>query len=231
MKIELKNVSKSYKKNLILKDVNIKFEDGKIYGFVGRNGSGKTVLLKLICGYIKPTTGCVCYDEKILNKDIDIPPSTRCLIENPQFLPYKTGYQNLKLLADILNLIDKKEINDTLKKVNLYEEKDKLYHNYSLGMKQKLGIAQVLMENPHIIILDEAFNGIEEETAKKLRNVLIEEKNKGKIIILASHIKEDIDVLVDVLYKVDNNKIEQVKWSTLNQQNVDFFLVYHNFIY
>lgn len=211
MKIELKNVSKSYKKNVILKDINVKFEDGKIYGFIGKNGSGKTVLLKLICGYIKPTTGNIYYDEKILNKDIDIPPSTRCLIENPQFLPYKTGFQNLKLLADILKLIDEKEIEETLKKVNLYNEKDKLYHKYSLGMKQKLGIAQVLMENPHVIILDEPFNGIEEETAKKLRNVLIEEKNKGKIIIIASHIKEDIDILVDVLYKVDNNNITQIK--------------------
>lgn len=211
MKIELKNVSKSYKKNVILKDINVKFEDGKIYGFIGRNGSGKTVLLKLICGYIKPTTGDIYYDEKTLNKDIDIPPSTRCLIENPQFLPYKTGYQNLKLLADILKLIGEKEIEETLKKVNLYNEKDKLYHKYSLGMKQKLGIAQVLMENPHVIILDEPFNGIEDETAKKLRNVLIEEKNKGKIIIIASHIKEDIDILVDVLYKVDNNNITQIK--------------------
>ncbi|HHW69395.1 MAG TPA: ATP-binding cassette domain-containing protein [Tenericutes bacterium] len=211
MVIELKNVNKSFINNTVLKDVNLNFEDGKIYGFVGRNGSGKTVLLKLLCGYMNPTSGDIIFDNKVLNKDIDIPPQTRCLIENPQFLPHKTGYQNLKLLADILKLIGKEEIEETLKKVNLYDEKDKMYHKYSLGMKQKLGIAQVLMEAPHVIILDEPFNGIEDETAKKLRELLIEEKKKGKIIILATHIKDDIEVLVDVLYQVKDGMIERVR--------------------
>lgn len=210
LKIELRNVSKKFKNNTVIENVNIDFEDGKIYGFIGRNGSGKTVLLKLICGYMNATGGDIIFDGKVLNKDISIPPSTRCLIENPQFLPYKTGYQNLKLLADILKLIGKEEIEETLKKVNLYEEKDKQYHKYSLGMKQKLGIAQVLMEDPKVIILDEPFNGIEEETARQIRNLLIEEKKKGKIIILASHIKEDIDVLVDVLYQVKDHKVEKI---------------------
>lgn len=211
MKIELKNISKKYKNNVILENVNLEFNDGKIYGFVGRNGTGKTVLLKIIAGFINPTSGEVLFDSKILNKDIDIPPSTRCLIERPYFLPYKTGYQNLKLLADILKIVGEYEIIETLKKVNLYEDKDKQYRKYSLGMKQKLGIAQVLMEDPKIIILDEPFNGIEEDTASKLRNVLLEEKNKGKIIILASHIKEDIDILVDTLYQVKDKKIEKIR--------------------
>ena len=194
---------------------SIDFEEGQIYGFIGRNGTGKTVLLKLICGYMNATSGEIIFDGKILNKDINIPPSTRCLIENPQFLPYKTGYQNLKLLADILKLIGKKEIDETLKKVNLYENKDKKYYKYSLGMKQKLGIAQVLMENPKVIILDEPFNGVEDETAQQIRNLLIEEKQKGKIIILASHIKEDIDVLVDILYQIKEHKVEKINSSCI----------------
>ena len=211
MKIELKDVSKSFKKYMILSDVNIEMNDGNIYGFIGRNGAGKTVLLKMICGYLKPTTGLVKFDNKILNKDINIPISTRCLIESPQFLPYMSGYDNLKILADIKKIIGDDEINDTLKKVNLYEDKDKNYHKYSLGMKQKLGIAQVLMEDPHVIILDEPFNGIEESTADKLRKVLLEEKEKGKIIILASHIKEDIEFLANHVYEVKDGKIKNVK--------------------
>ncbi len=207
LKIELRNVSKSFKNNVVIKDVNVDFEEGKIYGLVGRNGSGKTVLLKLICGYMTATSGEIIFDGKVLNKDINVPPSTRCLIENPQFLPYKTGYQNLKLLADILKLIGKEEIEETLKKVNLYEDRDKQYYKYSLGMKQKLGIAQTLMENPKVIILDEPFNGVEDDTAQQIRDLLIEEKQKGKIIILASHIKDDIDILVDVLYQVKNHEV------------------------
>lgn len=211
MKLEIKNITKKFDNVEILKNVNLTMTDGHIYGFIGRNGSGKSVLLKIICGFYQPTSGTILLDGENYLENNSFPKDTRALIENPNFLPDLTGFENLKLLASIQNKITEKDILDTLEKLNLMSEKDKKYSKYSLGTKQKLGIAQVLMEDPHVIILDEAFNGIEEETAKKLRNVLIEEKNKGKIIILASHIKEDIDVLVDVLYKVDNNKIEQIK--------------------
>lgn len=211
MKIELKNIEKKYNNNEVLKNINITFNEGNIYGIIGRNGSGKTILLKLLCGFIKPTSGIILYDNKVLNKDISIPPSTRCLIENPQFLPYKTGFQNLKLLADILKIADNKEIEETLKKVNLYEEKDKIFKKYSLGMKQKLGIAQVLMEDPKVIILDEPFNGIEIDTANKIRELLLKEKERGKIIIVASHIKEDIENLANILYKIENHEITRIK--------------------
>lgn len=211
MKIELKNIEKKYNNNEVLKNINITFNEGNIYGIIGRNGSGKTILLKLLCGFIKPTNGFILYDNKVLNKDISIPPSTRCLIENPQFLPYKTGFQNLKLLADILKIADNKEIEENLKKVNLYEEKDKIFKKYSLGMKQKLGIAQVLMENPKVIILDEPFNGIEIDTANKIRELLLKEKERGKIIIVASHIKEDIENLANILYKIENHEITRIK--------------------
>lgn len=204
MKIEVKNVSKKFGDNYALKDVNLTFEEGKIYGLIGRNGSGKTVLLKLLCAFYTPTSGEILFDGNNVIKNKAFPPSTRCLIEKPNFLSDLTGYENLKLLADIQKIIGEKEINEALKMVELFEEKDKKYHKYSLGMKQKLGIAQVLMENPKIMILDEPFNGVEEKTVSNLRKLLIEEKKKGKIIIIATHIKDDVKKLADVVYKFDN---------------------------
>ena len=160
-------------------------------------------MLKLLCAFYTPTTGEILFDEKNIIRNKEFPPSTRCLIEKPNFLSDLTGYENLKLLADIQKVIGDNEINDSLKK-------DKKYHKYSLGMKQKLGIAQVIMENPNIMILDEPFNGVEEETVHKLRKLLIEEKKKGKIIIIATHIKDDIKELADVVYKFDNGIVTKV---------------------
>lgn len=211
MKIEVKNVSKKFGDNYVLKDINLTFEEGKIYGLVGRNGSGKTVLLKLLCAFYTPTTGEILFDGKNIIKNKKFPPSTRCLIEKPNFLPDLTGYENLKLLASIENKIGDKEIMDTIEKLNLKEEINKKYSKYSLGTKQKLGIAQVLMEDPKLIVLDEPLNGIENETAKEVRKILNEEKKKDKIIIVASHIKEDIDTLADVVYNIDNGIVEKIK--------------------
>ena len=201
MKIEVKNVQKRFKKNIILDQVNVTFESGKIYGFVGRNGSGKTVLLKMICGFFTPTKGEILIDGVNIIKEKSFPKDTQALIENPKFIPDLSGLQNLKLLAKIQNKISEKEILETLEKVNLLKEKDKNFSEYSLGMKQKLGIAQVLMEDPKIIILDEPFNGIESETTKKLRDLLLEEKKRGKLILLATHIEEDLKTMVDELYE------------------------------
>lgn len=208
MKIEVKNLSKEFKKILILDNISVTFEKGKIYGLIGRNGSGKSVFLKILCALYEPTNGEVLYDETNIFKEEKIPSNTRALIESPNFIEELTGYENLEMLANIQNKIGKHEIEEALRKVNLYEEKDKKYSKYSLGMKQKLGIAQVLMEDPEVMILDEPFNGIEEETAVKLRGILKEERKKGKIIILASHIKEDIENLADVIYKFDGGKIK-----------------------
>ena len=211
MKIKLINVSKEFKKNIVLKNVNLEFEEGKIYGFIGRNGSGKSVLLKIMCNFYEPTIGQVMYDDVDIAKEKTYPTDTRALIEAPSFLPNLTGFENLKLLASIQNKITDDDIIKTLKLVNLEDEMNKKYSEYSLGMKQKLGIAQVLMENPKVIILDEPFNGVENETVKKLRKVLLDEKKKEKIIILASHIKEDIDELADIVYEVDNGVITEIK--------------------
>lgn len=211
MKLEIKNLSKKFKDVYVLKDINLTFESGKIYGFTGRNGSGKSVLLKIICGFYTPTSGEVLLDNYNYILNNDFPKSTRCLIEKPNFLPDLTGYENLKLLASIENKIGDKEILDTIEKLNLKEEINKKYSKYSLGTKQKLGIAQVLMEDPELIVLDEPLNGIENETAKEVRKILNEEKKKDKIIIVASHIKEDIDTLADVVYNIDNGIVEKIK--------------------
>lgn len=211
MKIELKNISKKYKDVTVLSDINVVFESGKIYGFIGRNGSGKSVLLKMICSFYTPTTGEILFDGENIIKEKKFPPSTRALIEKPNFIPDLTGYENLELLASIQNKIGKEEILKSLDDVNLIAEKDKKYSKYSLGMKQKLGIAQVIMEDPKIMILDEPFNGIEEKTADKLRELLKSEAKKDKIIIIASHIKEDIENLCDVIYKFDEGKMEKQK--------------------
>ena len=207
MKIEIKKVSKKFKDIEVLKNVSMTLELGHIYGFTGHNGSGKTVLLKLICAFLEPTTGEILFDGKNVIKENSFPPSTRALIEKPNFLSDLTGYENLELLARIQNIIGEKEIEDTLKKVGLEEDKDKLYYKYSLGMKQKLGIAQVLMEDPQILILDEPFNGLDDESAKNIRQILLEEKKKGKLIILATHLKEDIELLCDELYKFDDGVV------------------------
>ncbi len=211
MEIIAKDLSKKFKKVTVLENINMKFESGKIYGIVGRNGSGKSVFLKILCSFYKPTTGEILFDNINYNSNNNFPPSVRALIENPTFFPDLTGFENLKLLSSIQNKIGDEEIIKTLDQVNLLSEKDKKYSEYSLGMKQKLGIAQVLMENPDVMIFDELFNGIEEKTVEKIRNILLELKNQNKIIIVTSHIKEDIDVLSDEVYKFDCGRVERVK--------------------
>ncbi|MFV0274930.1 MAG: ABC transporter ATP-binding protein [Bacilli bacterium] len=205
----LNNICKNFDENVILKDINLTLESGKIYGFVGRNGSGKSVLLKIICGFYKPTSGEIVIDGINIVKENSFLLDTRVLIEKPTFLPNQSGFENLKLLAEIQGKINSEKINEVLDNVNLSkEDRHKNFHKYSLGMKQKLDIAQVLMEEPKIMIFDEPFNGIEEDTINKIRNILLEEKNKDKIIIIATHIKEDINYLVDILYKFDNATVK-----------------------
>jgi len=206
MKLEVKNLSKKFKNEFVLENVNLSFEENNIYGLIGKNGSGKSVFLKMICGLYKPTTGQILFDgEDYISKN-GYPKDTRATIEKPDFIADLSGFDNLKLLAKIQNKIGDKEIEEALRSVNLYEERNKKFHKYSQGMKQKLAIAQVLMEDPKIIILDEPFNGIEEESAQKLR-LLLKKIKKDKIIIIATHYKEDLENIVDEIYKVENGKI------------------------
>ena len=211
MKIEIKNVAKKFKDIEVLNNVNMILEEGKIYGFVGPNGSGKSVLLKMICAFYEPTTGEILFDGRNVIKENGFPPNTRAMIEKPSFLPELSGKENLELLAQIQNIVGEKEIDETLKKVGLDPNDKKSYYKYSLGMKQKLNIAQVLMENPKLLILDEPFNGIDDSTHQNIRNIILEEKKKNKIIILASHVKEDLEILCDEIYKFNNQTTEKVK--------------------
>lgn len=211
MEIAVKNLTKSFKGIKILNNVNITFKSKKIIALVGRNGSGKSVLLKLLCGLYIPTEGEILFDNINYNLNEEYPPNTRALIEKPTFMDELTGFENLKLLAKIQNLIGDQEINEALKIVNLYDDKDKKFKYYSLGMKQKLGIAQVIMENPDVMIFDEPFNGIEKRTAEKLRKYLKEKKEEGKLIIIATHIKEDVEELADLVYEVDDGNVKKQK--------------------
>ncbi len=211
--IVIKNVSKSFDGVEVLHDVNLDLEEGHIYGFIGRNGSGKSVLFKIICGLYYPTTGSVIVDGIDIHKNDIFPNDMRVLIEKPNFLPNLTGLDNLKLLASIQNRITEEDIILILDKLNLKKDMNKLYHKYSLGMKQKLAVAQVLMENPKMMIFDEPFNGIEEKTIEVIKKILLEEKKEGKIILIASHIKEDIEELADAdtIYFVDNGSVNNYK--------------------
>lgn len=206
MEIKLENVSKSFGKIKVLTDVNIKFSSGKIYGLYGRNGSGKSVLLKIISG-LYSHEGKVLYDDVEYEKLSSLP-FLRGQIETPSFFPNLTGLENLRLLAKIQNRISNQEILKSLDIVNLLNEKDKKYSEYSLGMKQKLGIAQAIMENPDIIILDEPFNGIENATVKKLIEYFKRIK-KDKIIIVSTHIIDDLKNLCDKIYYLDGGVLSE----------------------
>lgn len=209
--IVIKNVSKSFDGIEVLHDVNLDLEEGKIYGFIGRNGSGKSVLFKIICGLYYPTSGSVLVDGVDIHKKDVFPNDMRVLIEKPNFLPNLTGLENLKLLASIQNKITEEDIILILDKLNLKKDMNKLYHKYSLGMKQKLAVAQVFMENPKMMIFDEPFNGIEEKTVEVIKKILLEEKKSGKIILISSHIKEDIEELADIIYFVDAGSVNSYR--------------------
>lgn len=209
--IAVKDVCKVLDHNIILDHINITLEDGKIYGFIGHNGSGKSMLFRILCGLIEPSSGTVFIDGIDIHQKGIFHTSIGALIERPRFLENVSGYQNLKLLADINHKIDNEEIMRVLKIVGLFDEKDKKFRKYSLGMKQKLGIAQAIMENPKILILDEPFNGLDKRSVDLIRNVIKSFKTQNRIIIIASHIVEDIRFLCDIVYELDEGKIISVK--------------------
>lgn len=213
MTIEVLNICKSFNRNQVLFNVNMKLESNKIYGLVGNNGSGKSLFLKILCGFYNMDSGKILLNNQDVFKEYDYLPNTRCLIEKPNFISELSGLDNLLLLASIQNKIGKDEILRTLEDVNLINQKDKIFSEYSLGMKQKLGIAQVLMEDPKIIILDEPFNGIDSNSVKKIRKLLLKEKEKGKLIIIATHNNEDIELLVDEIFYFKNGTVSQKKYK------------------
>lgn len=209
--IEIDNISKEFSGDIVLHSVSISFEKGKIYGIIGRNGSGKTVLLKIISGFLKPTTGTVTINGIPLGKKNEFPENTGILIEKPGFLPYKSGFQNLKYLSQIQKLINDQEIYKVLEQTGLTSAAKKLVGKYSMGMKQRLGIAQAIMENPEILILDEPMNGLDDQGASQMRKLFLRLRSEEKTILLASHMQEDIHELCDKVYRIDAGTIEEIK--------------------
>lgn len=206
MFIELTNVSKTIKGTVVLDDINLRMESGKVYGLKGKNGSGKTMLMRAVCGLIS-TDGTVNINGEILGKDILFPRSIGVLIENPSFISNYTGFKNLKVLASIQNRINDEDIKNALIKVQLDPDDKRTYRKYSLGMKQKLGIAAAFMENPDIIILDEPINALDEAGAKQVHKILEEQKSRGAIIIIACHDREELEMLSDEIIEISEGKI------------------------
>ena len=209
--IKVDNVIKKFGSEIALNNVSIEFERGKIYGIVGRNGSGKTVLFKTIIGFLKPTSGRVFVGGKEIGKDTDFADNIGIIIETPGFLSAYSGYKNLEYLASIKNRIGKNEIKKSMERVGLDPNSKKKVGKYSLGMRQRLGIAQAIMENPDILILDEPMNGLDNQGVKEVREILLNLKEEGKSIILASHNKEDIEALCDKVYEMDHGKLTEKK--------------------
>ncbi len=208
MEVKVKNYSKKLKGRNVLDNVSYKFEGGNIYGLYGRNGSGKTMLMRAVAGLIFPTSGEVIIDGKVLHKEISFPKDMGVIIENMELMPQYDAYDNLKILGKIRKTATDDDINSTLEKVGLHDVKGKKVRTYSLGMKQKLAIAQAIFEHPKLLLLDEPTNALDEESINDIRKLLLELKEKGVLIIVASHNKEDIELLSDVKINMADGKIK-----------------------
>lgn len=212
MKIKIKDLSKKFNNDVVFSNLNIEFESGKIYGIVGRNGSGKSVLLKMIAGLYLEDSGEILFNNINYNKEKKFPENVGIVIESPSFISDLTGFDNLKLLANLQKKVNDEEILNTMRIVNLEQDKDKKYGKYSLGMKQKLSLAQAFMENPNIILLDEPFNGIDRQSVVKIKDYLKKMRNNDKLIIITTHISDDIENFADkVLYLEDGSFYEKSK--------------------
>lgn len=205
--IEVRDVSKRFKGNVVLEHVNLDIEPGMIYGLTGINGSGKTVLMKLICGFLLPDSGKITVYGKEIGRDRDFPENTGIIIETPGFSQYSSGFDNLRALASIQKKISKDDIRDAMRLVGLDPDDKKRVSKYSLGMRQRLGIAQAIMEGQELLLLDEPMNGLDQEAVANMRELFLKRKSEGKTMLLASHNKEDIQALCDVVYCIDRGKI------------------------
>lgn len=208
--LEIKNVSKMFHNVNVVEQVSMGCESGRIYGIVGHNGSGKTVLLKCICGFLKYDTGEILVNGKKIGKDITMIQNAGVIIEEPAFLRKWSGYRNLEYLYSIQNAPDRDHLLEVLRLVGLDPGSRKPVGKYSLGMKQRLAIAQAVMEDPDVLILDEPMNGLDKNGIQQMRELFLDMKRKGKLILLASHNKEDIDVLCDEVYEMENGRLERI---------------------
>lgn len=209
--IVIKNLSKKFKEAVVLDNVNISFEKGKVHGLIGRNGSGKTMLIKSICGIVPPTSGEIVVGGKRIGKDADIPKNVGVIIETPGFIPNYSAYSNLKFLAALNNRIGKNEIRNAIKSVGLDPDDKKRVGKFSLGMRQRLGLAQAIMEDPELLILDEPMNGLDKDGVADMREYLLALKKQGKTLLIASHSAEDIDILCDTVCEMDKGRLTVVR--------------------
>ena len=208
--ITVEHVTKRFGQATVLNDINVSFEKGKIHGLIGRNGSGKTVLMKCICGFVPVTEGKIIVNGKQIGKDIDVPDNIGAIIETPGFLYNYSGYNNLRFLAGINRKIGKEQIRDAIKMVGLDPDSKKHVGRYSLGMRQRLGLAQALMENPELLLLDEPMNGLDKHGVEDMRKLLVQLKEEGTTILVASHNPLDIEILCDEVYEMDAGAITKV---------------------
>lgn len=215
MKLIVRGVEKKIKGNSILSEVNLELESGHVYGFVGVNGSGKTMLFRAISGLMNISAGEIEWNGKILHKDMKVLPNLGIIIENAELYPELTGLENLKLLAKLNNKITENEIREAIKRVGLDPNDKRIFKKYSLGMKQRIIIAQAIMEKPDILLLDEPTNALDEEAVATIREIILEEKQRGALILIASHNKEDIRLLADEVYYVKQGKVK--KWEKDNE--------------
>lgn len=209
--ISVNNVTKKFRENIVLNNVSLEIEQGSVTGLVGRNGSGKTVLMKCILGLVTPTSGTITVRGKQVGKDIDIPDNVGVIIETPGFLPNFSAYNNLMQLAKIRRKIGKAEVRAAIEKVGLNPDDKKHVGKFSLGMRQRLGLAQAIMENPDLLILDEPMNGLDKDGVCDMRQYLLDLKSQGKTILIASHSAEDIGILCDTVCEMDKGKLEKVR--------------------
>lgn len=208
--IEIEHVTKRFGEDIILSDIDVLMEKGKVYGFSGNNGSGKTVLMKCICGFLPVTKGRIRVGGKVIGTEVDFPESLGVIIETPGFIPNLTGMRNLRILADLNKKIGESEVRAAIERVGLNADLKKPVAAYSLGMRQRLGIAQAIMEEPDFLILDEPFNGLDKHGVADIRALLLDLKSQGKTIILASHNSEDIRILCDKVYEMDGGRMKEL---------------------
>lgn len=207
MELRVENISKKIRGRDILKEISLSLHSGNIYGFVGKNGSGKTMLFRAISGLMRIDSGRIICDGKVLHQDFSVLPSQGIVLENAGLYPNMTGFENLKYLADLTGKIGDKEIENAVLRVGLDPKDKRTYKKYSLGMKQRLAIAQAIMEQPDVILLDEPTNALDEDGVSHIRKIILEEKSRGAIILIASHNSEDIRILADQKYYIENGRI------------------------
>lgn len=208
MKLDVRNIEKRIGKKLILSDITMQLEEGKVYGLKGENGSGKTMLLKVVSGLIKNDSGSIYWQEKELHKDFDVLPNLGITIEHAGLFPWLTGYDNLKYLSEIKKEIGHPEIVNAIERVGLDPKDKRSYRKYSVGMKQRLSIAQAIMEKPDLLFLDEPTSGLDENGVARIRKILLEEKDRGCIVLVTSHIKEDFDGIADSVFEIKEGRLQ-----------------------